>query len=87
MCATANAYDNGLTEVPATWTTPGPAAATPAKISDVDDEEVNIKSASAAEPTKSSTEEKSAKTSEGAAPGKAAGSWLALLGLGIGMAF
>lgn len=88
ICATANAYDAGLTNVPATWTTPGPAAATPAQISDIDDDEFDTKkSASSSEPTKSLTEEKSATTSEGAAAGKAAGSWLALVGLGIGMVF
>ncbi|KAJ5398000.1 hypothetical protein N7509_006113, partial [Penicillium cosmopolitanum] len=67
---------------------PGPAAATPAQISDVNDDEFdNKKSASSSEPTKSLKAENSAKTSEGAAAGNAAGSWLALVGLGIGMAF
>lgn len=91
ICATANAYDNGLTEVPATWTTPGPAAATPAQISDIDDEEVDggqgLKAMTTSEPTKSSIEHKETKPSEGAAAAKHAGSWLALLGLGIGMFF
>lgn len=87
-CATANAYDAGLHTVPATWTTPGPAAATPAEISDVDDDELDTKkSESSSEPTKSSTEQKDAEASEGAAAGKVSGSWLALLGLGIGLAF
>ncbi|KAK5791533.1 hypothetical protein VI817_006842 [Penicillium citrinum] len=89
ICATANAYDNGLTEVPATWTTPGPAAATPAQISDIEDDEVDggVKAMTTSAPTKSSTEQKETKPSEGAAAAKNAGSWLALLGLGIGMFF
>lgn len=86
-CATANAYDAGLTAVPATWTTPGPAAATPAEISDVEDDEDGRKAVSSSEPTNTSAEKKDSKPSEGAAAGKTSGSWLALLGLGIGIAF
>ncbi|KAJ5098176.1 hypothetical protein N7532_005177 [Penicillium argentinense] len=85
-CATANAYDAGLTAVPATWTTPGPSTATPAEIDSVDDDDDN-KAKTTSAPTKPLKEQKDTKPSEGAAAAKAAGSWLALLGLGIGIAF
>jgi hypothetical protein len=95
-CATANAYDIGLTTVAPTWTRPGSNDAQPT------DTDYTIAtgsgSAPTARPTESLTEnekaaspsekanEKAASPSEGAAPMKAAGNWLALVGLGLGIA-
>jgi len=84
-CATANAYDKGVTDVPATWTTPGPQTAT------VTPSDVSVPAetdrASRVQPTSTMNKaEETAKPSNGAASGKAAGSWLALLGFGLGIA-
>ncbi|KAJ6016629.1 hypothetical protein N7451_000008 [Penicillium sp. IBT 35674x] len=79
-CATANAYDKGESSVAETWTTPGPntVTATPT------DTAVST-TTSTAEPTKALKGEKDASPSKGAAPIQSAGSWLALLGLGVGV--
>ncbi|KAJ6088198.1 hypothetical protein N7486_009459 [Penicillium sp. IBT 16267x] len=79
-CATANAYDKGVSSVATTWTTPGPntVTATPTDI------EVST-TTNTAEPTKSLKGEKDASPSKGAAVMKSAGSLLALLGLGVGV--
>ncbi|KAJ5218736.1 uncharacterized protein N7498_000835 [Penicillium cinerascens] len=78
-CATANHYDKGITDVPATWTTPGPQTTTviPTDVSVLGDNPT----------TTMNKAEETAKPSNGAAPGKAAGSWLALVGLGLGVVF
>lgn len=81
-CATANAYDKGISSITDHWTTPGPetVVATPTIQVDIAD------STSTGEPTKSmSGLEESASPSEGAAAIKFAGSWLALVGVGVGM--
>ena len=83
-CATANAYDKGLSSITNHWTTPGPetVVATPTIHVDVAD------STSTGEPTKSLSgleESASASPSEGAAAIKFAGSWLALVGVGVGI--
>jgi hypothetical protein len=86
VCATANHYDKGITDVPATWTTPGPQTAivTPADVSIPGETET----ASNVHPTSTMNKaEETAKPSNGAAAGKTAGSWLALLGLGLGVVF
>ncbi|KAJ5668944.1 hypothetical protein N7462_010014 [Penicillium macrosclerotiorum] len=80
-CATANAYDKGITAVTQSWTTPGVnvAKATPT--------DSDSTTSATDEPTKSLEQHEETKTSEGAAAAKTAGSWLALLGLGIGVMF
>lgn len=93
-CATANHYDKGITDVPQTWTTPGPqtATVTPADVSIPGETE----SAAQVHPTATATAtatstmnkaEETAKPSNGAAIGKASGSWLALVALGLGIVF
>ncbi|KAJ5622744.1 hypothetical protein N7490_011349 [Penicillium lividum] len=80
-CATANAYDKGVSAVPTTWTTPGPntVTATPTDV------EIST-TTNTAGPTKSlNGEEASPSASEGAAVMKSAGSLFALLGLGVGI--
>ncbi|KAJ5762275.1 uncharacterized protein N7511_005657 [Penicillium nucicola] len=81
-CRTANAYDKGRTTVNDVWTTPSPDAveATPTEAS------TTAQSTSTSEPTKTLSEEKAA-TSKGAAAGKPVGTWLALVGFGLGVAF
>ncbi|KAJ5131399.1 uncharacterized protein N7515_007438 [Penicillium bovifimosum] len=86
-CATANAYDQGLTTVAPTWTRPGSNAAQPT------DTDFTLATGSGTSPTASPTKslkgnEKAASPSEGAAPApmKATGGWLALVGLGLGIA-
>ncbi|KAJ5551892.1 hypothetical protein N7535_000162 [Penicillium sp. DV-2018c] len=84
-CATANAYDQGLTTVAPSWTLPGSNAAQPT------DTDFTFATGSGAAPTAGPTKslkgnEKEATPSEGAAPMKVTGSWLALVGLGLGIA-
>lgn len=80
-CATANAYDQGLTTVAPSWTRPGSNAAQPTET------DFTIATTTAG-PTKSlSGNEKSKSPSEGAAAVNAAGSWLTLVGLGLGIVF
>lgn len=79
-CATANAYDKGETSVASTWTTPGPNTVTATPTDTAVSTTTNT-----AEPTKALQEEKDASPSKGAAVMKSAGSWLALLGLGVGV--
>lgn len=80
-CATANAYDKGETSVATTWTTPGPNTVTATPTDTAVSTTTNF-----AEPTAKSLQgEKDASPSEGAAVMKSAGSWLALLGLGVGV--
>ncbi|KAJ5691703.1 hypothetical protein N7488_012438 [Penicillium malachiteum] len=77
-CATANAYDKGLSTVTNSWSTPGPetVTATPTDTS----------ATSTGGPTKSVNGlEESASPSEGAAAIKSVVSWLAFVGLGFGM--
>jgi hypothetical protein len=82
-CATANAYDKGNTVVPDTWKT----------MDFHNDVHVTATSTSSdAGPTATGakvlgTHKESAKPSRGAANVKATGSWLALVGLGIGAFF
>ncbi|KAJ5937086.1 hypothetical protein N7466_003536 [Penicillium verhagenii] len=78
-CATANAYDKGISSVATTWTTPGPntVTATPTDV------EVST-TTNTAGPTKLTALE-DASPSKGAAAMKSAGSLLALLGLGVGV--
>ena len=82
-CATANAYDKGHTIVPDTW-----------KTMDFhnDVHPTHTSAASDAGPTSTGakildTHKESAHPSKGAANVKATGSWLALVGLGIGAFF
>ncbi|KAK4864019.1 hypothetical protein LT330_010229 [Penicillium expansum] len=85
-CATANAYDQGETTVAPSWTLPGSNAAQPTDT----DASVTISGSSSttAGPTKAfNGNEKSTSPSEGAAVVNDAGSWLALVVLGIGAAF
>jgi hypothetical protein len=81
-CRTANAYDKGISTVNDVWTTPSPnaAEATPT------DATTTTPPTSTSEPTKSFGEEKAA-TSKGAAAPRSVGSWLALVGIGLGVAF
>jgi hypothetical protein len=79
-CATANAYDKGNTVVPDTW-----------KTMDFHND-VHVTATSTASPKSTGakildTHKESAKPSKGAANVKATGSWLALVGLGIGAFF
>lgn len=70
--------------MPATWTTPGPQTTTviPTDVSIPGESE----SAARVHPTTTMNKaEETAKPSNGAAAGKAAGSWLALIGLGLGI--
>ncbi|CAI7599988.1 unnamed protein product [Penicillium glandicola] len=86
-CATANAYDQGETTVAPSWTLPGSNAAQPTDLDAI----LTASGSSAtttAGPTKSLiSNEKSTSPSEGAAVANAAGSWLALVVLGVGAAF
>ncbi len=82
-CATANAYDKGHTIVPDTW-----------KTMDFhnDVHPTSTSAGSDAAPTSTGakildTHKESAQPSKGAANVKATGSWLALVGLGIGAFF
>ncbi|KAJ5788847.1 uncharacterized protein N7518_005858 [Penicillium psychrosexuale] len=84
-CATANAYDQGETTVAPSWTLPGSNAAQP---TDTDATLTTSSSSSTtAGPTKTFANEKSASPSEGAAVVNDAGSWMALVVLGLGAAF
>ncbi|KAJ5578273.1 uncharacterized protein N7459_007237 [Penicillium hispanicum] len=83
VCATANAYDKGVSSVPTTWSTPSAEAEATATEASVTLET----SSGTAGPTKSRGIEDATKPSKGAAAGKTAGSWLALLGLGLGVVF
>ncbi|KAJ5122178.1 hypothetical protein N7448_003309 [Penicillium atrosanguineum] len=91
-CATANHYDKGITDVPQTWTTPGPqtATVTPADVS-VPGETESAAQVHPTETAAATATEKMNKAEEtaksGAAAGKASGSWLALVGLGLGVMF
>ncbi|KAF3401901.1 hypothetical protein F1880_009759 [Penicillium rolfsii] len=79
-CATANAYDKGRTVVPDTWKT----------MDFHNDYRATSTSTAAPKPTEERIVEihkDSAKPSQGAANVKATGSWLALVGLGIGALF
>ncbi|KAJ6089820.1 hypothetical protein N7467_005036 [Penicillium canescens] len=81
-CRTANAYDKGRSTVNDVYTTPSPNAieATPT------DATTTASATSTSEPTKSWGEGKAA-PSKGAAAARPVGSWLALVGLGLGVAF
>jgi len=71
-----------------TWTLPGSNAAQPTDVETITTS--GSSSSTTAGPTKSLESEKSASTSEGAASvnvAGSAGSWLALVGLGLGIAF
>ncbi|KAF4761063.1 hypothetical protein N7455_003569 [Penicillium solitum] len=85
-CATANAYDIGETTVAPSWTLPGSNAAQP---TDIDASLTTSDSSSTtAGPTKALIgNEKSTSPSEGAAVVNDAGSWMALVILGIGATF
>ncbi|KAJ5158065.1 uncharacterized protein N7500_007716 [Penicillium coprophilum] len=85
-CATANAYDQGETTVAPSWTLPGSNAAQPTRA------DVSLttsgSSSTTAGPTKSFIgKEQSTTPSEGAAVANNAGSWMALVVLGVGAAF
>ncbi|KAJ5779995.1 hypothetical protein N7457_005155 [Penicillium paradoxum] len=80
-CATANAYDVGLTTVAPSWTRPGSNAAQPTET------DYTIATTTATPTPTLSAHEKSTSPSEGAAAANSAGSWLALVGLGLGIAF
>ncbi|CAG8908623.1 unnamed protein product [Penicillium egyptiacum] len=86
VCATANAYDQGETTVAPSLTLPGSNAAQP---TDIDASLTTSGSSSTtAGPTKPFIgNEKSASPSEGAAVMNDAGSWMALVVLGLGAAF
>jgi hypothetical protein len=82
-CATANAYDKGNTIVPDTW-----------KTMDFHNDVRPSATSTSSDAGPTTTEAKildshkeSAKPSKGAASVKATGSWLALVGLGIGAFF
>ncbi|CEJ61462.1 hypothetical protein PMG11_09995 [Penicillium brasilianum] len=82
-CATANAYDKGNTVVPNTWKTMDFYNNVHVTATSTDSE---------ASPTSTGAEKldaqkESTKPSKGAANVKAQGSWLALVGLGIGALF
>ncbi|KAJ5377988.1 uncharacterized protein N7496_005397 [Penicillium cataractarum] len=82
-CATANAYDKGHTVVPDTWKTMDFYNNVRVTATSTNNE---------ASPTSTGakildTHKESAKPSKGAANVKATGSWLALVGLGIGAFF
>lgn len=80
VCATANAYDKGVSSVPTTWSTPNAQAeATATAVSAA----LEMSSATS-EPTRV---EDSTKPSKGAAAGQTIDSWLAVLGLGLGIMF
>lgn len=85
-CATANAYDIGETTVAPSWTLPGSNAAQP---TDIDGSlTTGDSSSTTAGPTKALIgNEKSTSPSEGAAVVNDAGSWMALVVLGIGATF
>ncbi|KAJ5970215.1 uncharacterized protein N7479_000133 [Penicillium vulpinum] len=86
-CATANAYDQGETTVAPSWTLPGSNAAQPTN-ADASIITSSGGSSTTAGPTKSFIGyEKSAIPSEGAAVANDAGSWMALVVLGLGAAF
>ncbi|KAJ5678095.1 uncharacterized protein N7477_003728 [Penicillium maclennaniae] len=81
-CATANHYDKGITDVPQTWTTPGPQTTT------VTPADVSVPGETTATATATGTMNKTEETAKsGAAAGIASGSWLALVGLGLGVIF
>ncbi|OQE40862.1 hypothetical protein PENCOP_c005G06793 [Penicillium coprophilum] len=85
-CATANAYDQGETTVAPSWTIPGSNAAQPTRA------DVSITASGSSSTTAGPTKpfigkEKSTSPSEGAAVANNAGSWMALVVLGVGAAF
>ncbi|KAJ5908759.1 hypothetical protein N7495_001441 [Penicillium taxi] len=79
ICATANAYDKGLTAVPTTWTTPGPREATPTGTVDYGSEVTTTTG-----PTQTTVADEE-KKSGGIIAIKVTGSWLGLVGLAIGV--
>ncbi|CAG7954504.1 unnamed protein product [Penicillium salamii] len=83
-CATANAFDQGETTVAPSWTRPGSNAAQPTNIDA--DPTSGASSSVATGATKSLNEHEKSTSSEGAASMNVAGSWLALVGLGLGIA-
>lgn len=85
-CATANAFDEGQKTVAPSWTRPGSNAAQPTEI---DYSKVTgSRSSVTPGPTNTLTpNEKSMSPSEGAAAVNVASSWVALVGLGLGIAF
>ncbi|CAG7961341.1 unnamed protein product [Penicillium nalgiovense] len=86
VCATANAFSNGETTVAPSWTLPGSNAAQPTDIDAI--LAASDSPSTTAGPTKAIVgDEKSTSPSEGAAVMNDAGSWLALVILGLGAAF
>lgn len=84
-CATANAFDQGETTVAPTWTLPGSNAAQPTSI-DFDTTSGASSSTATAGPTKSLNGHEKSTSSDNAASVNVAGGWLALVGLGLGVA-
>ena len=80
VCATANAYDKGVSIVPTTWSTPSAEAEATAT-------EASVTLETTKRPTKTLGIEDSTKPSKGAAAGKNMDSWLAVLGLALGFVF